>query len=430
MEVKLKHNKVYNYFSLNLLIFLIFAIINLTPYFFRRIPMTINIILLLLWVITAIFSNLNYFSKLNKVTAFVTLWILYLLITQFIGFADKAIGNLLHYLVFWYSIVMYDFYAKNLNEKQIKITRNIILITMIISIFFNIYELVDKPYLSKYITGGVLSSEVSINSNVGNYSYVLIVNIVMMTLIHLFFESNNRINKIFFLFSSISCFYMVVLASSMIGLLSNIIMIITYLYLKISKHSLKRKILLISCTFIIILSSYFLKDNIYICLINFANSMENVLIKERFLQLIYAIFGKADQISFSGREILYKYSINTFLNNLFIGVGRRHTDVNGVISLHSQILDDAAYFGTVGIIIQSFILFYFYKTHLYALLKTSGTNLKALISSIIAGTVFYALFNPMINMNSGLMLFVFFPLFCKSTINMGKYLKKGNEKNV
>ena len=423
MGVKLKHNKVYNKFSLNLLIFLVFAIINLTPIFFRRIPIIINIILLLLWVMTAIFSNLNYFYKLNKATAFVTLWILYLLIMQFIGFADKAIGNLLHYLIFWFSIVIYDFYAKNISEEQIKFTRNIILITMVINIFFNIYELADKPYLSKYITGGVLSSEVSINSNVGNYSYVLIVNIVMMTFIHLFSESNNRINKIFYLFFSISCFFMVVLASSMIGLLSNIIMIITYLYLTISKHSLKRKILLISFAIIIILSSYFLKDKIYICLINFANNMENVLIKERFLKLIYAIFSKADQVSFSGRETLYKYSINTFLNNFFIGVGRRHTDVNGVISLHSQIFDDAAYFGIIGIIIQSCILFCFYKTQLYVLFKRYGTNLKALISSIIAGAIFYALFNPMINMNSGLMLFIFSPMFCKSMTKHNKLSK-------
>lgn len=403
--------KKYTGINLNLFIFMIFTIINLTPYLGRVTPIIINILLVILWILTAFFSDYLYFTKFNKVRLFTTAWIFCLVIMQLIGFADNAVGNLFYYLIFWFSIIVYDFYSSHLNSKQNIFLVTGILITMTINIFINIYELIQYPQLSKLITGSVLAPELGVNSNVGVYSYALIVSIIMIAFITLFLESKSKPKKLFYLFISISCFYMVILASSMIGILASMIMLIVYAYIYITKNSQNKKTMFFIILFISILFVLFVKDNIYDFSIKFARNMDNMYLQERFLNIIHAIYGINDQVSFSGRESLYLDSMVTFLKNPLIGVGRRHIGVDGIIGLHSQILDDAAYFGVFGIIIQLLIFNSYYKAHLQRYMDSS-IILKSFTVSIIFGSIFFAFFNPFINGYSGLMIFIFVPLFC------------------
>lgn len=424
MEMNMNIRKKYTGISLNLFVFLIFTIVNLTPYLGRVTSINLNIILFLLWIVTAFFSDYHYFTKFNRVSFFTVVWIICLILMQLIGFADQAIGNLFYYLIFWFSIIVYDFYSTHLTNKQKKNIVLVILLTMTINIFSNIYELVENPSLSKLITGSVLSPELGVNSNVGVYSYVFIVNVVMITFITLFIESKSTFKKMLYLFLSVGCFYMVLLASSMIGILTGVIMIVVYIFIYTTKNNRLNKLLFFNTFIIIALLIWLFEDKFYNYFIQFAQDMDNRYLKERLLNIIHAVFGTNEQVSFSGRESLYVDSIETFVKNPLIGVGRRHTNVEGVIGLHSQILDDAAYFGIVGITIQLFILYYYYRIHIQSLIYDNLTA-KSLVISITIGSVFFATFNPFINRYSGLMVFVFVPLFCHALM-----IKKGeSEKN-
>lgn len=420
MEISINYKKKYSVSNVNLFIFIILSVINLTPYLSRITPINVDIMLVILWILTAFLSDCAFFLQFNKVRLATYIWLFYQIIMQLIGFADNNTGNLFNYLVFWFSIIVYDFYSSHLNKRQVQLLVRLILVTMVINLFSNIYELSKKPELSKMITGSVLSSELGVNSNVGTYLYVLIMNIIMMAFIVLFLKTESKILKFVYFFISLSSFYMALLASSMIGILSGIIMLTVFLYIITTKNSNKRKFAFILSVIIITLIIILFSNEVYSYISNVIYNMDNILLKERSLNVIDAVFRTRENISFSGREGLYKDSIITFFDNFIIGIGRRHINVEGLISLHSQILDDAAYFGIIGIIIQISILYYFYKTHLFSYVN-KDTDLKAFILSVMIGSLFFALFNPINNIISGLMLFIFMALFCKFIVFKEEY---------
>mgnify|MGYP000883428883 CR=1 FL=1 len=403
---------------INIVCFLAFAIINLTPFLVRWFPINGQITLLLIWIITSMMARPYYYFK-SPLFIKILVWFVYLSLLQLLGFADLAIGNLFNYLTFWFCMVIMDFYNEVLDPKVTSTIMNVMFSTMVINILFNIKELLANPYLSKIVTAyGTI--ELGFQTNVGNYSFTLSSAIIMLSCLHYFSvrKESERPLGFFYLVIGLLSLYMIVLASSMIGIITAFIMIFVFLVaIGLLKGESHKTVMYLCFAISIILLVLLFRDSIYYLLRRLSLNMDNELIRVRFNEVLEFLFGDKEKASLSGREFLYRYSIKTFLENPIFGVGRGHTRIHGLIGLHSQILDDLAYYGLAGFTLIISILFNFKKRYMNYY-KAYLANGKALIWAYGTGVLFFALFNPFANINIGLMIFVFFPLYCKDGLKL------------
>lgn len=398
---------------INMILYILILISSLTPYITRRLPIVYYIMLLSIWGLTMFLTNPMFVFRPTKITLLTILWIAYLIITRIIGLGDKAIGNLFYYISFWFMLIGLEFIT---SLKKSSIQRRFLHLTYIIlsvNIILNIFEMYNSPNMSKYITGGVISG---IDSNVGTYSYAFMCGLVGIIY---YWKSNQNLKgwfiKIIYFTMFLLSLYMVYLSASMIALISIIIGIVISFFIRITKNNIIKKTLFISSSLIVIMIIILLNQSIYNMMYNLFLNISNNDTKYRAISLLDAFFGNGEDVSFplfSGRIPLYMYSISTFFKNPIIGIGMLHTNYRGIIGLHSQILDDMAYFGLIGIAFHIAIIRQYYIKYLKPFIFYYGE----LIYPYYIVIMLFLVFNPVITgtLSAGIMFFHIIPFVISS----------------
>ena len=400
--------KSFNFFlNIAVLLFGIVSVVNLTPLLERQTPTFGHLIILLVWAFFIILSKPSIVIKPTLLTTITILWIGYLVITRILGIGDDAIGNLFYYISFWFMLVGLEFFCSLNNIAIQRKVVNWINIIMVINIIVNLIELYNNPVLSKYITGGVVSG---VGTNVGNYSYSFMCGLFGLICFWRAFQKGTRkYKKCFFFLIAMLSFCVVCLASSMISIFAVLVGLFVYLFFHITKNRNFRKLLVMLFVISILCCILLFSETFYQLFSDLAKDISNPFIQRRALIVVDTLFGYTGFWESSRRMELYLDSIRTFANNPVFGMGMYHTDVKGMISLHSQILDDLAYFGLIGLLFHVAISLKFWQKHL------SNKRFASLIYPYYIAVVFFLLFNPLITgtLSAGIMLFILVPLTIK-----------------
>ena len=135
------------------------------------------------------------------------------------------------------------------------------------------------------------------------------------------------------------------------------------------------------------------------------SSIPDEMIKKRGLEILHMLDNQfQSEITMSGRLTLYQDSLHTFITHPFFGIGRHHSNVQGLISLHSQILDDFAYYGGIGVTFYILSIRCFLKQIRYRSMQKGA----CIICMLAIG--FFSLMNPILSVANGLIIFVLLPL--------------------
>lgn len=406
-----KLNKLF--FRFNVILTGIYIVWAISPYLTRNLSPVIVLVVMLLWVTTAIISHPVRIEYISKLVFYIYIWNFYMVLIRVIGHGDAAIGNLLTSIIFWFPGIIYIFY-KEINNRAIN--KYLSIFTLGITIYIvivNISIISENPAATKVLTGS--SGELSIyyfnNTNLGDFSFVQTIAILTGVLVGIFISSKKTYIRIFIIVPIILFIYMIILSASVITIISLLIMLLFYFYYKIELRNKFNKILLIIFFIIVLLMIITFKDIIASLFFKLSLQIENQLISERVFDISTLLKGNLFATSsLFARMDLYKLSLITFLENPFFGKGMIYSldHFQSGIGMHSQVFDDMARYGIVGIIMYRQILISYLKN-----LKTSifSTEHYIINKSILMGALFMAIYNPLISIPMGMVIFIILPFW-------------------
>lgn len=331
------------------------------------------------------------------------LWCIYTVFLFVIGFSNERIGNGLVYIVFWLLLGNVEYLDLHFDDTKVHKLFYIAMMAISISVIANIIELFENPNIQKYVTGAYDVDTSS--STLGNTVYIFMMAIVANYTFDLS-KQQRGLRKISLLALVATIYFMVAISASVIsGVAATVMIIARYIFGTIHSNSklrsIKMVILLIICLLALIIIT-FSREWIYRELTSYTAKISNYQIQWRVDQIVEQLFGDAQSVTLSGRKPRYELSWNQFLNSPIWGVGRSTVRQVG---MHSQVLDDLARYGIIGVIVQAIVLYRFFKNYLirYA---TKNSETMTTVMSTLAGIVVYSIFNPIISLYSGVVIFL------------------------
>lgn len=378
------------YFCLPVLLYIVTSVL---PIISRNIGTATIIAVLLLQFI----PNIRKIIVLepNVVLLFFT-YVIYIIIQYFRVTYVTSIGNLYENILFVLPILYFPLYRVSTDRKKIIVISFIGLQTYVA--IDNIVLLANKPYLSKYLTGGVsyVVSDYQ-HSNLGSVTNVFTSVCVVFISLLIYKNFVKKIYRIALICSIIINSLFVFYARSTLCVLVLFWGIIFF----IGKERIKNQLLFV---FIILLSLIAIIVLLSIIREYIANSDMAYEYKNRFLNIIDLISGNDDINSLgfiNGRSEDYLLSIKTFLKNPLFGVGMIYSSDIIFVGMHSEIFDFMARYGLIGgILFVSLLKYYFHLQN-----NTKQSEYKTIIVII----VLYSLFNPCISKETGIIFFIILP---------------------
>ena len=359
--------------------------------------------LLLLWFVTAFLHDATYFLTFRLMHLLLLFWIFYLMLLQVLHISDNNIGNLYTCLTFWLCIIFYDYYRNHMQMAEKNTCKRVLYGILIINMFSNFIQLIQDPYLSKYVTGGQFAGNVT-QLNIFTTTELLGEIVLCLLFLHRYLTIKTRIRYLHLLLA-LCTYFTIILSSSMISIIictcSLIGMLLYYL-----RQRNEQLFLCILAIFGILLLYFVINSD---AIMNGCNalisSIPDEMIKKRGLEILHMLDNQfQSEITMSGRLTLYQDSLHTFLTHPFFGIGRHHSNVQGLISLHSQILDDFAYYGGIGVTFYILSIRCFLKQIRYRSMQKGA----CIICMLAIG--FFSLMNPILSVANGLIIFVLLPL--------------------
>lgn len=380
----------------------IYSIIIFTPYIWRRLNIYIGIAVIASIAFCMILKNRK---KISYITLLIIIWSSILGIYVFVQMPNFSIGNYLYYILYFFPMIMYIYFAENkMNfSNNIKKIINIIFLILIIT---NIFILKENPYATKEVTGGYGNSKYLYNTNIISDIYAF--SVVLYTyyiLLNIHFQTNKK-KKIIEIIILVFSLYMIISTTFFISIIAMIIIILLN-YMLYSTRILKYTYTACIVIGLIIIMAF--SSAISNKIVERAKKIENYVIRERIISIINLVNNKQDDknSSMNARFNDISISLKTFTNNYLVGRGFLvSNDIQSTgIGMHSHFIDDLARFGILGFSIEIIIYFLFFK---YVLEKLCDPYKNAYIV-VICAFCFYGLFNPCVYPQNGLMLFFIFP---------------------
>jgi len=388
---------------------MLFILFTLTPFFQRNYPQMYIGILLLITVLLFT-KNLLSFSekKLNKndLNTFlvVFLWLFFIFLYYLYNPFQTFRGNFYNVFLFYFNFLVLIYIKNNFSTKKINYKLCFLLMIILINIITNIYLMIEDPVSSKYYTGNIkIFVEKYDYSNLMDITHVTAVVLLVPSLIYVFLNIKNVYIKLLTLAILFSLIYLVYLSASLITLLS---LITTYLFWVILKSKkMIIKYLSLTTFLISIFVLFFIKNYIMNYLIDIFTKSSNFFYTQRLNEVYQFMLGNSKDGSLSERIDNIKISLQTFYQNFLTGRGFIYSsNINETgIGMHSQLIDDLARFGLIGVLFTFFIFYKYIKLY-----KNSSAN-SYINFTVVLFTVL-SLINPTISIPVGTVLFIVNPL--------------------
>lgn len=422
IETQNKRNKfIENINFIALVVFIAWYILPVAKVYFNGVMFNIIMsIVLLIFFITAYMLAPKKFWVIGKHTIIVIICIIIYIINMFIR---KEAGNPIAYakigIIFWIPVIMSNLYIHYYYNSKKKALIYIILLYFILTTIPTMIEVFANPGAIRELSyGGVDTIEdySKVQRNVGTFSYVYGLAIIIPFLIHILIEAKNK--KIYLLLTLISIMTLIKASFTIAIIISVISMLIYYLT---SKKNITHKIMIVSISILFVVISFSFLPNF---LIKLSNNIDNKYFKQRIIEVADFIGGnEINGGDLTSRLELYQKSFNTFLKHPIVGVGGYYYIEfnNPGIGYHSQLIDDMARYGIFSLFFV-IIFFYYYRKYLLKI-STKGTN-NRIINTTIFGVLFLALINPCFNNEwISIIMFILLPTYC----SLEK--EESNEKN-
>ena len=411
---------------LALIIFIAWYILPLSKAYFSGMLANIVMVGMLgIFFITAFMLNSKEFFKSGKHSLIVIICIICYVVNMVIR---RDVGNAIGYakvgIIFWIPVIMSNMFLHYYDDSKKRKLIIFFIICFILTTIPTMIELTkDQGAIRALTYGGIDTVEdyARIKNNVGTFSYVYGLAILIPFFVYLFKENKNKKWLLLILVLSIIT---LIEASFTIGMIIAVIGCII-LYLNNNKHSVQKKliIVLISVLLIVIFITYLPNLLIYI-----GNNIENEYFQQRFLEIANFIDNPENSAEgdLAGRIELYTKSFKTFLEHPIIGVGGYYyiENNNPGIGYHSEILDNMARYGIFSLV---FVIAFFYYYRKYLLQISKSTKAKKIINTIIFSIIILAFINPCFNNEwISIIVFVLLPTYC--SLEEGK--NEENSKNI
>lgn len=413
MEIKKENQKnkfIENVNFIALVVFIAWYILPIAKIYFNGTIFNIIMSLVLLtFFMTAYMLAPKKFWVIGKHTITVIICIVIYIINMFIR---KEAGNPIAYakigIIFWVPVIMNNLYMHYYSNSKKKALIHIILLYFILTTIPTMMEVFANPGAIRELSyGGVDTIEdySKVQRNVGTFSYVYGLAIIIPFLLHILIETKNK--KLFLLLTLVSIITLIKASFTIAIIITAISMLIYYLT---SRKNITHKIMVVAISILIVVISFNFLPNL---LINLSNNIDNKYFKQRIIEIADFMGGNASGSGdLTSRLELYKKSFDTFLKHPIIGVGGYYYIEfnNPGIGYHSQILDDMARYGIFSLFFV-IIFFYYYRKNLLKI-STIETN-KRIINTTIFGVLLLALINPCFNNEwISIILFILLPTYC------------------
>ncbi|MGE4588692.1 MAG: hypothetical protein AB7E34_03865 [Acidaminococcaceae bacterium] len=395
--------------KLNFLFTIFYLMWSLVPYLSRNISNGVVLALIVLWLVSALLSKNIINIKIPLLGILVIFWSLILTIYFLIGNENFAVGNLYLNILFFFPIFMFLFYSDEGKRKYIKWLLAISIILVTITAISNIIILIDNPYASKALTGS-LGDTFSRYKNTNLATVSIVMPIVLLVPI-MFSLSKKLISKelrALMIISIIVNLIFIVKAGSSISLL---ILIIGFIFSRIMwrKNSSFNPLFVIISIISILIGVFFI-EKIGVILIELSYFVENAMYSSRLQEIANIFLGIDSNGSLIARIEDTMHSVITFLYNPIFGKGLIYSlDIEDTgIGMHSQIIDDLARFGFLGLMFNIGI-YYLYVKKLFSNLVAAEA--KRTIKTSILLAILLSLFNITTSTSFGVVLFFILPIY-------------------
>lgn len=401
----------------NILMTSLIVLSSFTPLLSRLITPYAKLLLILLWILTAIsLKRPTYVRPARDVVFWWSAYIVLVFFTCIIGHSDISINfyisNLTRYCVPFMMLVVLQSY--NLKEKKLLwlVITGIFVVNLLQNILYGVYH-------PDYFEGldGLDATRVEKRTNAGGTGFVVLClfSVIIWWMINQFsLIKKNRLVSI--VFAGLCVFYMIFLNNRTTALLVLAIEIMGFILIHRAKDRklYSKKKIIVSVVIIIAIIGYFAIP-ILETLINFLN--EESRMADRFIDLLSVAEGVDPEMlpdgSLAQRYILWMTSINTFfasIPNFLFGIGDDDSLydmaslIKSGIGRHSEFFDLAAKYGLIGIVV-------FYKawSSTFRLFSSicNSYYMKSLLSVFIVSFIVYSFVNQS---PSSLLVMIFLPL--------------------
>ncbi|MFW6015503.1 MAG: hypothetical protein ACOCRK_03635 [bacterium] len=293
---------------------------------------------LLLWIVFAFLSSPKHFYRAlvcNKVWM-VWLYPLYIMIASLMGHASFS----LYQFTIPFIYIFFFYYSQNKNKKQMIY---LIYICILYILIININTLIVNQsnfQVSRLLASSNFEETYKLSSPfIGDFPYIYSLVGISISMIGIY-KYYHKLKSLKYLLFAILCIIVIIRSQYMIALLITIF--ITIILLTVGDIKSIKGIMRLMIFILAIISSYVFLGPLLGWLSQFVSGP---LLAQRFEELSSVFNGNTYIFSLT-RIRLYSNSINTFLNNVFFGVGE--VSDYDIVGGHSQVLDTFARYGIFG----------------------------------------------------------------------------------
>lgn len=358
--------------TLNIFLLISSILINnssLFPFVFNNINL-LTLIIIALWYIEIYFFE-KHLDIPVKFILFLLCWWLYVLFLHIIGYSTAAIGNYYILLRFFDVVIKSVFVLRYYNNIEKIILATFVYLSIFSIIIENLYYL--SIYGETYRQLYLLAAYTKDNMSGINFASTAFYNSLIFFIGVSFYQamySSRFIYKLFhYLCLLISYFFMFLIETRATSLFLSLLLILLIFYF--SRVSSLEKIFYFYF-FIIIVSL------IPLWLPAFIDILPD-RVAERCMALFYS--NSDDDEGFLSRFELMSNSISSFASNVLFGVGdHRGHEYWHLIGQHSQIFDDLARYGFIGLL---FIIRFYCDIYKYFTNDLSKSGLTIIAHSVL-----------------------------------------------
>ncbi len=329
---------------------------------------------MLMWAYIAFLTDIGSFSNAlkNKNMIFVYIYLIYVFIISFIleGIVT-SIGFILSQLSIFVGIFMFNYYKSKYSIKGFK---RLLGIVLIIWVYYCIKALIfysRNPNAARQIISGNGDEfgAITIGEGYGLAFGCAILGVYLFSLIKVTQFKNNKGVNIIAVLVTVICFFISLKTGSTITLLAMIAGLIFSVYfnigLKRSKPNKNSSIRIIISNISILSLLLLLAVNLKTLgqwLISLSSLFSSDLLASRIEQIGIKLLTGSSEGTLGARELLYNKSINTFLDNPLFGTSIEYgLRMNPLLGGHSELFDNIARLGLIGIVPFLLIFFVFIK---------------------------------------------------------------------
>lgn len=305
-------------------------------------------VLLFLWLSLALISDSFNFVRTIQNKGFIISWLFPLFLAVRNLITQNEVGSTVFLITFIYFIFWYYYNQKNINAMKKIFTIGTLYYLLIA--MYSINSLSHENNLARFLAQGDQNITIEFAHPLqANFSYIYSATLLVIALIGVL-SLSGKINmkfsrRIFILLSIVILYIVIIMAQYNIAIMLTVIC--TFVVINITRNrSFSNSILDLIILAIVIL----LLINIQSILYWLSTLTSSQLLKTRLIDLgnVFGGSGIGSTKALAPRVRLYLNSIEVFISNPIIGIGKTSYRMGGLIGGHSEIFDNLGYYGILG----------------------------------------------------------------------------------